>query len=391
VIRSVVIFCPLAVTWLGLLMASNAYQSLAAADRTAEGASFLRLWIDGFHGRTIFSLPMVAGVSAVLIGLLIVLTFTIERLRQTDDSRFQKARLQARHRLQSVALLAQLDLARYRLSSPERFREELTRSSAAFGQLLQQMAHVANTVASSTYGLGAVADRLDAVARTAGDLQQQIVVTADDMRLQVAALDRTVGQATQDLQTSVRLSADDSSRTITTAADMLRQFVQTHSDQVIRSVQDGQAAVDAVIRDGTEALGRQVDASAGWIVGAGEAILEQADRALASSTQTYDAIARTTALAADQVAGLEAREQLAASLLSAADATSRDLADTRAAIAEFSRAVGDLPPRREPAEIAHLDRAAAAMEALAAHLVPRQPVAYDPARPPAPMGYAGAP
>ena len=89
VIRNVLVFAPIAVTWLGLSLAAGAYADLLAARPDLVSQPFLLLWQQGFGGRLVFNFGTLALIDASLIGILIVLSFTLHIRTELRDVAFQ--------------------------------------------------------------------------------------------------------------------------------------------------------------------------------------------------------------------------------------------------------------------------------------------------------------
>lgn len=83
VIRNVLIFAPIGVTWYGLATASEAYGRALAANPDLAQQPFLLLWQQGFPGTINFS--TLAFIDASLIALLIVLSFAIHLRTDLGD------------------------------------------------------------------------------------------------------------------------------------------------------------------------------------------------------------------------------------------------------------------------------------------------------------------
>jgi hypothetical protein len=77
VIRNVLVFAPIAVTWFGLSIASSAYAEMLTARPDLVSQPFLLLWQQGFGGRLAINFSMLALIDASLIGILIVLSLAL--------------------------------------------------------------------------------------------------------------------------------------------------------------------------------------------------------------------------------------------------------------------------------------------------------------------------
>lgn len=89
VLRNVLVFAPIAVTWFGLSLAAGAYADMLAARPDLVSQPFLLLWEQGFGGRLVFNFGTLALIDASLIGILIVLSFTLHMRSELRDVAFQ--------------------------------------------------------------------------------------------------------------------------------------------------------------------------------------------------------------------------------------------------------------------------------------------------------------
>ena len=84
VLRNVLVFAPIAVTWLGLSLAAAAYYGLIGRQPDQVSKPFLLLWEGGFGGVLPLNFSTLALIDASLIGVLIALSlalFTRSELR----------------------------------------------------------------------------------------------------------------------------------------------------------------------------------------------------------------------------------------------------------------------------------------------------------------------
>jgi hypothetical protein len=86
VARNVLVFAPIAVTWFGLSIATDAYAKLLADKPDLITRPFLLLWEQGFEGHVGFlRFSNLAIIDASLIGLLIVLSLAIHYRNDVRD------------------------------------------------------------------------------------------------------------------------------------------------------------------------------------------------------------------------------------------------------------------------------------------------------------------
>lgn len=89
ILRNVLVFAPIAITWFGLSLAAGAYADLIGARPDLVSQPFLLLWQQGFGGRIAFNFGTLAIVDASLIGVLIALSLALHIRSELRDVAFQ--------------------------------------------------------------------------------------------------------------------------------------------------------------------------------------------------------------------------------------------------------------------------------------------------------------
>lgn len=89
VIRNVLVFAPIAVTWMGLSIAAGAYADMLAQRPDLVSQPFLLLWQTGFGGRVVLNFSTLAAIDASLIGILIALSFALHTRSELRDVAFR--------------------------------------------------------------------------------------------------------------------------------------------------------------------------------------------------------------------------------------------------------------------------------------------------------------
>ncbi|MFD0150244.1 methyl-accepting chemotaxis protein [Streptomyces sp. NPDC055721] len=182
------VFVPLALTWLGLTRASSAYGALTGADPKAATRPFLQLWQSGFDGRLtgFFTFGHVATSATVAIMTLLVLAVLhgwrrAETARRERDAERRTEELL--RRLVPVLTRAQLVLNTHRLSSPQRFAAELTKSADVLNRLVSRSAKTQQGLTQAAVLVGESLDkaqqRLDGVDTAVRPLEDAAVRIAD--------------------------------------------------------------------------------------------------------------------------------------------------------------------------------------------------------------------
>ncbi len=75
--RNALVFLPIAVTWLGIWLALEAYEQALDANPALADQSFLYLWQQGFEGRLWLTLGTIALIDGALLSLVFVLTLVV--------------------------------------------------------------------------------------------------------------------------------------------------------------------------------------------------------------------------------------------------------------------------------------------------------------------------
>ncbi len=113
VIRNVLVFAPIAVTWFGLSIAATAYAELLTARPDLVSRPFLLLWQEGFDGRLALNFSTLAITDASLIGVLIVLSLALHVRSEIRDAQIRTKALlkesEIRALLGNVSSLGALD------------------------------------------------------------------------------------------------------------------------------------------------------------------------------------------------------------------------------------------------------------------------------------------
>lgn len=113
VIRNVLVFAPIAVTWFGLSVAATAYAELLSARPDLVSRPFLLLWQEGFDGRLPLNFSTLAIIDASLIGILIVLSLALHIRSELRDAQVRTKALlkeaEIRALLGNVSSLGALD------------------------------------------------------------------------------------------------------------------------------------------------------------------------------------------------------------------------------------------------------------------------------------------
>ncbi|WP_380161806.1 hypothetical protein [Kineococcus sp. R86509] len=137
-LRTILVFAPVMVTWVGLLFAGRAYGGMSADGEAADGESFLQLWLDGFGGRTFFSLDRVAEMAVLLIAGAIAISVATDRRQRTDEVQAASADESHRQLLRGFAARATVALAPHRANAAEQLGAHFERGLTELGRLVAE-------------------------------------------------------------------------------------------------------------------------------------------------------------------------------------------------------------------------------------------------------------
>ncbi|GAA3407309.1 hypothetical protein [Streptosporangium vulgare] len=196
----VLVFVPVLVAWLGVMMASGAYGDvLDAGGADAARRPFLEMWQQGFGGRLPWLFEFDGVALCALAGVLCLICWTVyENITRNNREEVAERALRAlRVRLRGALTQASLVLGQVRLSSPERFGAELSRTAADIGfvgttarkvhtELVEALTLTLDATRKTTDALaGSAIDVRDAVELLGGHLAA-INSTCDDLAAAVA-------------------------------------------------------------------------------------------------------------------------------------------------------------------------------------------------------------
>lgn len=315
----VLVFVPIAVTWLGLFIAATAYRAAATAG-DLHGESFMQGWQTGFDGRVpgLFVFDKVALYTFVLVTALIVIT-AVRVVRDREQAERQAG---LRRRLAAALVRADVLLAPYRMPAPDRAASEF---AIAADKMTGTAAAIDTIATSAADAQRAAAEALAAVTEAVTSAERAVLAAASAANALEAAPDRfgdhldqlatatsRVALAEQDLidatgKASERISGalEDGSRQVresmgtvgATAASYVNRTevaadVLGQAQQTIAGLPD----VVAALRADVQSLGGDVTALGGQL-----ANLDQVTRAVADLQFSLDAMRQSLDAA---VAGL---------------------------------------------------------------------------------------
>jgi len=140
--RQILVLVPIFLTWFALAEASKAYSTYLQNHPDEAGASLLALWQRGFGGEASPFTPSfstVAYTDALIIGVIIALTFYAHGRREARDEQIDQTASAFQADLDNVLAEASVMLAGDRGSRPAMLARSVERLAEGFGQSSQEL------------------------------------------------------------------------------------------------------------------------------------------------------------------------------------------------------------------------------------------------------------
>lgn len=166
VVRNVLVFLPIFLTWRAIGAASVAFAEFSAVVPAGIDVNFLRFWQTGGEGLIPGAtlppeaivpqserLSQVAAVVAFVILAVIFLTLAASIMQALNDSRERRSMREAEQRRTEVVLLLESALHGYRQATPTSISETLAESLSALLQAAHQLGATAKQLENSTVGV----------------------------------------------------------------------------------------------------------------------------------------------------------------------------------------------------------------------------------------------
>ncbi|HET7093242.1 MAG TPA: hypothetical protein VFI22_07190 [Thermomicrobiales bacterium] len=351
-VRNVLVLVPILLTWFALAEASRAYASFIAKNPDDVRKPFLLLWETGFGGEIGPLAPTFSRVAlfdAVLIGLIIVLTFYAHGRREARDDKIDEAAGGYQTDLDNVLAEASIVLAGDRGSRPallarsvERLAERFDRSSQELLTRLRLEHDRLEQIASrrerefSDFGVFASGMRAGAeethrllvelrqvstgLQSALEDLTSEVSVSTDQGRTLLVAIqglerlttsgiqsDQAVTRQFSAAATTLAEAADKAVGGADAAAQAARLATETTRSIVdmTQSLAGSQARIEAAVTAETASNTRLADALRGSANGVATSTRALAE-IVASLTQLRDDLGRIAANSANQASALSA-------------------------------------------------------------------------------------
>jgi hypothetical protein len=341
-VRNVLVFLPIFLTWFALYEASKAYGRYIEANPDEVRQPFLLLWQRGFGEETGFLSPTfstVAMADAILIALIIGLTFYVHGRRERREDAINTSAQEFQRDLDNVLAEATVALAPDRAGRPAMLASSVNRLAERFEANSQEL----------LTRLQVEHDRLEAIASRREKEFADFGVFASGMRagaeethqllIDLRNVSKGLSTALEDLTSEVGAAAEQQ-KSLFGAVSSLERLVATgiQSDQsVTRQLSEAaQSLADAADKS---LAGSEAAAQAGRVASeAVRGIAEISQTLAASQTRVESALATET----------EANSRLAEALrggMAGVNASAKTLSDVQGVLSElkqeFSR-IGDL-------------------------------------------------
>ena len=307
-VRNVVVFAPIAFTWLAISQASSTYGDFSEGLTAREAQrTFLYWWQQGMDGQlpAHFRLAAVAVVDVLLILLVIGLTIAAQIVDNRDEE-FERVESQDRELVTSELLLdVELFLASVAYAAPATFRDHLGKaaldlaeasatvasvsedlnetSKAAYAAIESQVALVTGELQRAVQQGADVIAKIDAVAAKQVDASVNIADTHRELSVSLGAINASLSAVAATLdaasstlsgtQTSLRANMESASTSLVGASAELQSASSGAATSAV-AMQDVSAKLEAAAQ-AAESLASQLPAAVDAITVASRAIAEQ--------------------------------------------------------------------------------------------------------------------
>ena len=212
VVRNVLVFVPVAITWMAISKATTAYKAWdprETSEQLANGESlrveknFLDFWSKGY-GKLAkhWTIPEVGKTDFYIIAIIILLALVISFLGNRSDSVRTKLLQSAEAERTAIGIKIRRSLHGKREASPDSIAERLAGALADLNQTTRDMAEVAARLERSSVGVEALAPQLETLnssAATFATQTSQMIATA--VNALVSSVDNLNSSVNQNLTT----------------------------------------------------------------------------------------------------------------------------------------------------------------------------------------------
>jgi hypothetical protein len=210
VLRNVLVFTPVALTWLAIYRATSAYSEWDGelAQNVASGVrqkNFLDFWANGYGILDKkYTLPEIGKVDFLLILLVILLSLISSVLVSRGDSLSERERSKFEHSRAEMAVRIRRALHGKREASPASIASSLADALADLNQTTRDLSEVASRMESSSVGVTSLTPQIEKLNVHIGTMSTQTAQAVEQLIISIGALNGSVsGNITTAFQTAV--------------------------------------------------------------------------------------------------------------------------------------------------------------------------------------------
>lgn len=246
-VRNVLVFVPVAITWYAIGKASEAYGQFTQ-DNPNTPLNFLQFWQSGEYGgkeylSTFWHIGDVARFDALLIGLIVVLTLAVGALGAQSDRAEAKFEEEVESERLALSFVLANALHGRRSASPESIGESLAEALNDLTQAARDVNDVAARLERATVGVDTLGPKLDVLNQHTDRLVGQSV---QSITASMSALVASVGQLNTAVSSNVTQVFADATANL--------EEVSAQFSRIAASMEVGAAQ----LRDDLENINRQL-------------------------------------------------------------------------------------------------------------------------------------
>ena len=246
-VRNVLVFVPVAITWYAIGKASEAYGQFTQ-DNPNTALNFLQFWQSGEYGgkqylSTFWHIGDVARFDALLIGLIVILTLAVGGIGARSDRAEAKFEEEVDSERLSLSFVLANALHGRRSASPESIGESLAEALNDLTQAARDVNDVAARLERATVGVDTLGPKLDVLNQHTDRLVGQSV---QSITASMSALVASVGQLNSAVSSNVTQVFADATANL--------EEVSAQFSRIAASMEVGAAQ----LRDDLEHINRQL-------------------------------------------------------------------------------------------------------------------------------------
>lgn len=254
------VFLPILITWLGLSMASHAYNTLLQSGQDLEQRNFLELWQQGFDGTIpaflTFEKVALYTVAAIVLLLAVGLWSAVDRRNQEELSDYQDETF--RQRLASTLVSAMRVLASHRVEAPMRFEAGLTRTAEQLADMHSEAKKLQTSARSAVTASTKASDQLSASVTDIAASIGSIAARLEDLENAVASLRANEAELTASI-VATGASAAAITSSVTSSTDRIGVMLQHESTRSTQQMADAMRSFDSALNSTVASLRDSLD------------------------------------------------------------------------------------------------------------------------------------